>query len=109
MTTFSRLSCFPLVNLTPSTPVPAPLMDRFRRVTTTLVPLTLTPKVLPANSTPPATPPQSIVRDLVMVTAPNPPGSRQSISPPAAVLEIAPAKVLHGAVREQGFASFPTP
>jgi hypothetical protein len=46
---------------------------------------------------------------LVMVTAPYPAGSIASISPPAAVLEIAPAKVLHGAVRLQGFASSPTP
>src|SRR5437660_6341870 len=46
---------------------------------------------------------------LVMVTAPNPPGSSASISPLAAVLEIAPAKVLHGAVRLHGFASSPTP
>src|SRR6185295_2673631 len=47
--------------------------------------------------------------DLVMVTPPKPPGSRQLISPWGAVLEIAPGKVLHGAVRLQGFASSPTP
>src|SRR4051794_41778935 len=47
--------------------------------------------------------------DLVMVTAPAPFGSRQLISPPADVLEIAPAKVLHGAVRLQGLTSSPTP
>jgi hypothetical protein len=47
--------------------------------------------------------------DLVMVTAPKPPGSRTLISPPAAVFEIAPAKVLQGAVRLQGLASSPTP
>src|SRR5579872_3516225 len=47
--------------------------------------------------------------DFVIVTEPNPPGSRQSISPPAVVCEMAPAKVLHGAVRLQGFASSPTP
>src|SRR5271154_4373108 len=46
---------------------------------------------------------------LVMVSAPNPPGSRQLISPAAAVFEIAPAKVLQGAVRLHGFASSPTP
>jgi hypothetical protein len=45
----------------------------------------------------------------VIVTAPKPPGSRTLISPPAAVLEIAPAKVLHGAVRLHGFTSSPTP
>jgi hypothetical protein len=44
-----------------------------------------------------------------MVTAPNPPGSNTLISPPAAVLLMDPAKVLHGAVREHGFASSPTP
>src|SRR4029450_1548062 len=52
---------------------------------------------------------QSMVIDLVMVTAPKPPGSRQLISPLSAVLEMAPAKVLHGAVRLQGLASSPTP
>src|SRR4030095_15851033 len=52
---------------------------------------------------------QSMVIDLVMVTAPKPPGSRQLISPLTAVLEMAPAKVLHGAVRLQGLASSPTP
>jgi hypothetical protein len=50
-----------------------------------------------------------MVIDLVMVTAPKPPGSRQLISPLTAVLEMAPAKVLHGAVRLQGLASSPTP
>src|SRR3979409_2410074 len=44
-----------------------------------------------------------------MVTAPNPPGSRQLISPLTPVLEIAPAKVLQGAVRLHGLASSPTP
>src|ERR687887_1437281 len=52
---------------------------------------------------------QSMVIDLVMVTAPKPPGSRQLISPLIAVLEMAPAKVLQGAVRLQGLASSPTP
>src|SRR3984957_6070315 len=46
---------------------------------------------------------------LVTVTPPKPPGSSASISPPAAVFEIAPGKVLHGAVRLQGLASSPTP
>src|SRR4029434_6664124 len=52
---------------------------------------------------------QSMVIDLVVVTAPKPPGSRQLISPLSAVLEMAPAKVLHGALRLQGLASSPTP
>src|SRR5687768_6946633 len=50
-----------------------------------------------------------MVIDLVIVTAPKPPGSRQLISPPAAVLVRAPAKVLHGAVRLHGLTSSPTP
>src|SRR4051812_17004766 len=50
-----------------------------------------------------------MVIDLVMVTAPKPPGSRQLISPLIRVLEMAPAKVLHGAVRLHGLASSPTP
>jgi hypothetical protein len=50
-----------------------------------------------------------IVSDFVIVTPPKPPGSRQLISPPAAVFEIAPANVLHGAVRLHGLASSPTP
>src|SRR4051794_16526266 len=44
-----------------------------------------------------------------MVTPPNPPGSRQLISPPRAVFDMAPEKVLQGAVRLQGLASSPTP
>lgn len=66
-----------------------------------LVPLTSTEATCP--------PPPSIVIALVMVKAPNPPGSKASISPPPAVFEIAPAKVLHGAVRLHGLASSPTP
>jgi hypothetical protein len=53
-----------------------------------------------AARTEPNVAPQSIV----IVTAPKPPGSMQLISPPDAVLEMAPAKVLHGAVRVQGLA-----
>ncbi len=63
--------------------------------------LTFTPLVAEFRILP-IVPVQSMVIDLVMVTAPKPPGSRQLISPPAAVLEIAPAKVLHGAVRLHG-------
>src|SRR5882757_5185429 len=44
-----------------------------------------------------------------MVTVPKPPGSRQLISPAVAVLEIAPANVLQGAVRLHGLTSSPTP
>src|SRR6266508_4347438 len=62
-----------------------------------------------AASTPAKVAVQSMVIDLVMVTAPNPPGSRQLMMPPVAVFEIAPAKVLQGAVRLHGLASSPTP
>src|SRR5882672_1395239 len=65
---------------------------------------------LPALTSTPAVPvSQEMVIDLVTVTAPMPPGSRQLISPPAAVLEMAPANVLQGAVRLQGLTSSPTP
>src|SRR5688572_16983506 len=57
----------------------------------------------------PSMPPPSMVMLLVMVTAPKPPGSRTLIMPPAAVLLIAPAKVLQGAVRLHGLTSSPTP
>jgi hypothetical protein len=43
-----------------------------------------------------------MVIDLVITSAPKPPGSRQLISPPA-VLEMAPAKVLQGSVRLHGW------
>ena len=88
-------------------PLPAPSIERLRIVTLPPV-LTIIPLVL-ALRTDPNVPPQSIVMALVMVTAPNPPGSMQLISPPVAVFEIAPAKVLHGAVRLHGLASSPTP
>src|SRR5262245_52213827 len=65
--------------------------------------------LVPATRIEPTPAPQSIVMALVMVTTPKPAPSRQSISPPAAVLEIAPANVLHGAVREHGLTSSPTP
>src|SRR6266540_3503384 len=62
-----------------------------------------------AASTPAKVAVQSMVIDLVMVTEPNPPGSRQLMIPLVAVFEIAPAKVLHGAVRLHGLTSSPTP
>ena len=58
---------------------------------------------------PASVPSPLMVIDLVMVTAPKPPGSSTEISPPAAVFEMAPAKVLQGAVRLHGLASSPTP
>src|SRR5215510_16546647 len=92
----------------PCRPVPTPSMSRPRRVTTTPAPLMLI-ALVPAARTLPNVAVQSMVIDLVMVTAPNPPGSRQLMMPLTAVLEIAPAKVLQGAVRLHGLASSPTP
>jgi len=71
-------------------------------------PLMMMPLVLSARI-PAWVPAPSMVIDLVMVTAPKPPGSMTLISPPVAVFEIAPANVLHGAVRLHGLASSPTP
>src|SRR5712691_3090679 len=94
----------------PSTPrtTPAPLIAIPRTITLMPAAFTLMP-LTPFTRIEPKVPVQSSVIDLVIVTVPKPPGSRQSISPPAAVLEIAPANVLHGAVRLQGFTSSPTP
>src|SRR5688572_17334985 len=44
-----------------------------------------------------------------MLSAPMPPASSTEMRPPEAVFEIVPAKVLHGDVREHGFASSPVP
>src|SRR6266536_2368564 len=87
-----------------------PSMTRPRRLTTSPAPAATTMALVPAAKTL-ASPAPSLVMlsDLVMVTAPKPPGSSTLISPPAAVLEIAPANVLHGAVREHGLTSSPTP
>ena len=65
--------------------------------------------LVPETSTPASVLSQMIAIDLVMVRPPQPSGSRQLISPPFAVLEMAPAKVLQGAVRLHGLASSPTP
>ena len=70
--------------------------------------LMLTPLV-PAFRIEASVPCPSSVMFLVIVTVPKPPGSRASISPLSAVFEIAPAKVLQGAVRLHGFRSSPTP
>ena len=72
------------------------------------VALMMTPLMREARM-PPSDPSPLMVIDLVIVTPPKPPGSSTLISPPGAVLEIAPAKVLHGAVRLHGLASLPTP
>src|SRR5947208_5599111 len=86
-----------------------PFSARRRNITTSFIPAETTIPLVPETSTLANVPPPSIVIALVMVTAPKPPGSRQLISPPAAVLEIAPANVLQGAVRLHGLASSPTP
>src|SRR5262249_6724001 len=70
--------------------------------------LTMMPFV-PDTSTPASKPSLEMVIDLVIVTAPKPPGSRTLISPFGAVFEMAPANVLQGAVRLHGLASSPTP
>src|SRR4051794_5006337 len=62
-----------------------------------------------ATRTPASTSSDIMLIDLVIVTPPKPPGSSTQISPPLAVLEMAPAKVLHGAVREHGLTSSPVP
>jgi hypothetical protein len=64
---------------------------------------------VPEASTPPMNGLASIVIDFVIVTAPKPAESIALMMPPFAVLLIAPANVLHGAVRLHGFASSPTP
>src|SRR2546421_5585688 len=89
--------------------VPAPLMSMLRRMILWFVSaLTMMPWT-PDDRTLPSVPVQSIMISFVIVTAPNPPGSRQLMMPGLAVLEIAPAKVLHGAVRLHGLTSSPTP
>src|SRR5215212_8131792 len=116
MTQFSTCTALPLMKRMPSKPVFAPLIDRLRSVTKMVFglavaeSLTLTPLVPAASIEPkPAPVVPSMVKFLVMVTVPKPPGSRQSISPFAEVFEMAPAKVLQGAVRLHGFRSSPTP
>jgi len=71
-------------------------------------PLTLVPLV-PVARTPAKAFVQSILMDLVMVMAPKPPGSMQLMIPAVEVFEMAPAKVLHGAVWLHGLASSPPP
>ena len=89
--------------------VAAAEIERLRRMTIsvaaalTLIPFVSDPRMEPS------TPPPSMVVDLVMVTVPKPSGSSTEMTPAAAVLLIAPAKVLQGAVRQHGLASSPTP
>src|SRR5215813_11190697 len=105
---WTRCRATPWMKLMPISPLPTPSISSPRRMTLAPAPLTLMPLVRAAR-TPAIVLVQSMVIDLVMVTAPNPPESRQLMMPLTAVLEIAPANVLHGAVRLHGLASSPTP
>src|SRR5215467_12735951 len=93
----------------PLMPLQNPLMERPLIVITSVAAALITIPFTRDARIEARVPVPSSVIDLVIVTAPKPPGSSASISPPAAVLEIAPAHVLHGAVRLQGLASSPTP
>src|SRR6185437_316278 len=95
--------------LTPLMPVPRPSMSSPSSTTLSVDAALMTIPFVPDTSTPASKWSERIVIDLVIVTAPKPPGSSTLISPAEAVLEIAPAKVLHGAVRLHGLASSPTP
>src|SRR5438046_1808948 len=89
--------------------VPAPLMVRPRMVTTSVDATFMLIALVPDPRIEASVPVPSRVIDLVIVTAPKPPGSSASISPQLAVLEMAPAQVLQGAVRLHGLTSSPTP
>src|SRR5438105_5011955 len=95
-------------------------MLRAREVPAATTPLKSLPRMLllimltvepldPALRIPASVPTPLSVIDFVIVTAPYPPGSSTLISPLAAVFDMAPANVLHGAVRLHGLASSPTP
>src|SRR5258705_5973367 len=93
----------------PRMPLHEPLIERpLIVITSVLAALMMMPVVREARIDANVPVPSSVI-DLVMVTAPKPPGSKASISPQAAVFEMAPAQVLHGAVRLHGLASSPTP
>src|SRR5262249_34787974 len=94
----------------PLRPVPIPSMNRPRSWMVSPTPALMMMPFVPDTRTP-ASPTPSLIMliALVMVTAPKPPGSSTLISPPAAVFEIAPGKLLQGAVRLHGLASSPTP
>src|SRR5712691_11570049 len=100
--------------LMPSRPLPWPSRETARmvaalRTSAGSVMLIMIPFVVALRMPPTTVGLPSMVIDLVMVTAPKPAGSRQSISPSFAVFEMAPAKVLQGAVRLHGLRSSPTP
>src|SRR5215471_17171064 len=116
MTQCSMWTCAAATTSTPLFPWPLGLpgsglsIERLRRCTIAAALLMMMSLLPPTTSDPAIDPPEpSMVSDLVMVTAPNPPGSSTLMKPPAAVLLMAPANVLHGAVRLHGFTSSPTP
>src|SRR4051794_21199658 len=91
----------------PMLPPPVPLSERLRMTTRSVAPAAMLIAV-PAPATMLARfPSPLIVIALLIRTAPYPAESTTEISPPAAVLEMAPAKVLHGAVRLHGKPSSP--
>src|SRR5688572_1867558 len=93
----------------PLSPLPAPLIEILRRTTLSFTPALMTTPFTRVARMLARLPSPLMVMALVIVTGPKPPGSRTEISPPAAVFEMAPAKVLQGAVRLQGLTSSPTP
>src|SRR5260370_23402351 len=111
MLQFSTIRALPLLNCIPLIPLLIPLILMFRRMTTSVLALAWTTIPLVPLTRVEATwpPPPSRVMALVMVTAPNPPGSTASFSPQGAVLELAPAHAWHGAVRLHGMPPWPTP
>src|ERR1043166_5851034 len=111
MVTWSIVRLLAWMTLMPFVPrvVPAPLMSRLRRTMLWVDSALMMTPWTPEERMLPSVPVQSMVISLVIVTAPNPPGSRQLMMPGLAVFEIAPANVLQGAVRLHGLASSPTP
>src|SRR5580700_5937312 len=100
----------PLLNTTPDMPVaPRPSKVKPRKLMASLAPALMTMLLVPETVAAPASPsvPPSMLIALVMVAAPKSPGSRTSISPPAAVCTSATAKVKQGAVRVHGLESLP--
>src|SRR6266702_601893 len=115
---FSTWTSWACKILIPTVPLPCPSISRPRKVTTSVVAaLIVMPELLkPTGSRTPAVPAShEMVTEKVMVTMlmpkspgvalPKSPGSRQLISPPGSVFASAPAKVLQGEVRLQGFIS----
>src|SRR4051812_6705100 len=97
----------PLEMAIPMLPPPAPLSERLRMTTRSAAPAVILIAVPPPALMPARLPSPLIVIALVIRTDPYAPESTTEISPPAAVLEMAPAKVLQGEVRLHGKPSSP--